>query len=144
MLYALYRHVHIYFMMLIFNDAKVCIGLPSSNKVSIHQFIYLANEHYRSVFTKENSQPIPLVNNPNLNMPDINFTTNIPANTRRWPNVGLMLAQRRRRWANVSPTLGQQLVFAGIISKLLSKPNFQKANGADKIVYQLLMSSRNS
>ena len=36
----------------------------------------------------------------------------IPANTRRWPNVGLTLGQRRRRWADVSPTLGQRLVFA--------------------------------
>ena len=36
-----------------------------------------------------------------------------PANTRRWPNVGLMLARRRRRWANLSPTLDQRLEFAG-------------------------------
>ena len=36
-----------------------------------------------------------------------------PANTRRWPNVGLMLGQRRRRWANVCPTFVQRLVFAG-------------------------------
>ena len=27
-----------------------------------------------------------------------------PANTRRWPNVGLMLAHLRRRWANNNPT----------------------------------------
>ena len=37
-----------------------------------------------------------------------------PANTRRWPNVGLTLGQRRRRWANVSPTFDQRLVFAGL------------------------------
>ena len=36
-----------------------------------------------------------------------------PANTRRWTNVGLMLGQRRRRWANINPTLVQRLVFAG-------------------------------
>ena len=29
-----------------------------------------------------------------------------PANTRRLPNVGLMLGQRRRRWTNIKPTLG--------------------------------------
>ena len=34
------------------------------------------NEYYQSVFTKENNQSIPPVNNQNLNMPDINFTTN--------------------------------------------------------------------
>ena len=34
-----------------------------------------------------------------------------PANTRHWPNVGLMLGQRRRRWNNISPTLSQHLVF---------------------------------
>ena len=31
-----------------------------------------------------------------------------PANTRRWPNVGLTLAHRLRRWPNISPTLGQR------------------------------------
>ena len=35
------------------------------------------------------------------------------ANTSHWPNVGLMLVQRRRRWTNINPTLGQYLVFAG-------------------------------
>ena len=42
-------------------------------------------------------------------------TYRIPANTRRWPKMGLMLGQRRRRWANVSATLGQRIVFAGIL-----------------------------
>ena len=32
---------------------------------------------------------------------------------RRWPNVGLLLGQRRRRWANSKPTLGQRLMFPG-------------------------------
>ena len=36
-----------------------------------------------------------------------------PANNRRCPTVVLMLAQRRRRWANISTTVGQRLVFAG-------------------------------
>ena len=35
------------------------------------------------------------------------------ANTRRWPNADLMLAQRRRRWASIKLALGQRLVFAG-------------------------------
>ena len=36
-----------------------------------------------------------------------------PANTRHPPNVGTMLGQSRRRWANIVPTLGGCLVFAG-------------------------------
>ena len=32
--------------------------------------------------------------------------------TTRWPNAGLMLAQRSRRWANINPALGQRLMFA--------------------------------
>ena len=40
-----------------------------------------------------------------------------PANTRRWTNVGLMLGQRRRRWANIKPTLVQRLVLAGEYKK---------------------------
>ena len=38
----------------------------------------------------------------------------IPADTRRWINVGLTLVQRRRRWTNVEPTLIQRIVSAGI------------------------------
>ena len=37
-----------------------------------------------------------------------------PANTRRSPNVGSMLAYRLRRWANIEPTLCARLVFAGL------------------------------
>ena len=36
-----------------------------------------------------------------------------PANTGRWPNVGLMLGHRLRRWPNIDPALGQRLVIAG-------------------------------
>ena len=38
---------------------------------------------------------------------------------RRWHNVELMLDQRRRRWANINPTLCQCLVFAGYCLNLL-------------------------
>ena len=34
------------------------------------------NKQYQSVFNKENSQPIPPLNNPNFNMPVMKFTTN--------------------------------------------------------------------
>ena len=34
-----------------------------------------------------------------------------PVNTRRWPNAGSMLGQRRRRWAIIKPALNQLLVF---------------------------------
>ena len=37
---------------------------------------------------------------------------------RRWPNVGLLLAHRLRRWPNSKPTLGQRLMFAGLVSTL--------------------------
>ena len=36
-----------------------------------------------------------------------------PNKHKGWTNVGLTLGQRRRRWANVSPAVGQRLVFAG-------------------------------
>ena len=39
------------------------------------------------------------------------------ANTRHWTNVGLMLGQRRRRWANIKPTLVQWVVFAGFVGQ---------------------------
>ena len=40
-------------------------------------------------------------------------TVIIPANTRHWPNVGLMLGQRRRRWPDIGPTLCRCFVFSG-------------------------------
>ena len=43
------------------------------------------------------------------------FFLRIPANMIRWPNVGLLLGQRRRRWPYSKPTLGQRLMFAGIV-----------------------------
>ena len=33
------------------------------------------------------------------------------SNTRRWPNVGLLLAHRLRRWTNISPVLGYCVAF---------------------------------
>ena len=35
------------------------------------------------------------------------------ANTRRWPNAGLMFTHRLRGWPNFNPALGQRLVFPG-------------------------------
>ena len=40
-----------------------------------------------------------------------------PSNTRRRPNVGLMLDQRLRRWPNNNTLLGQRLVLAGHCSR---------------------------
>ena len=37
-----------------------------------------------------------------------------PSKTTRLSNVGLMLAHRLRRWANISPTLDQRVIFAGL------------------------------
>ena len=42
------------------------------------------------------------------------FVGTVPANTRRWHNVGSMLAHRLRRRANSEPPLVQRLVFAGV------------------------------
>ena len=41
--------------------------------------------------------------------------SSIPANTKRSAYVGTMLDQRRRRCANIVPTLGERFVFAGIL-----------------------------
>ena len=42
------------------------------------------------------------------------YASNNPANTTRCPNAGLMLPHRLRRWGNISPALGQRVVFAGL------------------------------
>ena len=45
--------------------------------------------------------------------------SNNPANTRRSPNASTMMDQRRKRWANVVPTLGECFLFAGKPVQLL-------------------------
>ena len=35
----------------------------------------------------------------------------LPANTKRSPNIDTVLGQRRRRWANIVPTLAERLGF---------------------------------
>ena len=54
---------------------------------------------------------------PNNNTCKIYSVHPYPANTTRWPNVGLMLGQRCRQWANISSTLGQRVMFAGYLMK---------------------------
>ena len=41
---------------------------------------------------------------------------NIPANMRRWPNIGLLLTHSLRRWPNSKPPLGQRLTFDGMVA----------------------------
>ena len=43
--------------------------------------------------------------------------TGTTVSMRRWPKVGLLLGQRRRRWASCSPTLGQRIMSAGTVPK---------------------------
>ena len=40
-----------------------------------------------------------------------------PANTRRWPNAGFMLAHRLRRWANISPVLGYRVMLGAMLNE---------------------------
>ena len=42
-------------------------------------------------------------------------TCHIPANTRRSPNVGAMLGQRRRYVTNITHTLGECFMFAAVV-----------------------------
>ena len=50
----------------------------------------------------------------------------IPANTTRWNNNVLMLAQRLRRWPNIKTSLFQRTVLAGIIMPSSSKNSYWK------------------
>ena len=42
--------------------------------------------------------------------------TYLPENTRRLPSIVLMLGWRRRRQANINTTLGQRVVFSGMVN----------------------------
>ena len=54
--------------------------------------------------------------------PSVSFLSVCPAlscrraNTRYWPNAGLILAHCPRRWANISPVLGYRVVFGATLN----------------------------
>ena len=70
------------------------------------------------------------------------FTPAIPCpeNTIRWTNVGLLLGQRRRRWANIKPTLGSwdsptdmrywTIVGLLLVHRLRRWPNLKQLNNS--------------
>ena len=59
-----------------------------------------------------------------ISAPESHLIPKTPQQT-RWPNVCSMLDQRRRRWANIEPTLGQSLVFSGSESTSKSWANVE-------------------
>ena len=54
----------------------------------------------------------------------------IPADTRHWATVGSILDQRRRRWANIDPTVAQCFVLFGIST--LMQPSCGGVNTVNK------------
>ena len=44
----------------------------------------------------------------------------------RWPNVGLLLGQRRRRWASSKPTLGQRVLSVGLCLSIPTSTQWQR------------------
>ena len=57
---------------------------------------------------------ITTLNQCHWRQPNADSACGLPANTRRSPNVGLMLARRLRRRTNINPTLDEGLLFAGL------------------------------
>ena len=65
-----------------------------------------------------------------------------PANTRRSPNVDLMLTRHLRRQPTINPAFGERLVFAGISqvkSSYLGAPNHFRKLGSLYFNYFLLV-----
>ena len=58
-----------------------------------------------------------------------------PTNTRRWPNVRLLLVQRLRLWTNITPTLGRRFLFTGIGFLYVSQDDLNTALQKQKAVY---------
>ena len=83
----------------------------------IHQlyqwyYQYIINTTRRDVASTQSTvQPVPTRHRRHA---CIQMQTALSGNTRTWPNVVSMLAQRRWRWANIETALGQILVFAGL------------------------------
>ena len=90
---------------LLYDSRNQCIGRHRNHEQD-NTFCYNDISCCWWLFTAKNNVPVRL-------RVRVHFIRSSPANTRRWPNDGLMLDQRRRRWANIHPTLGQRLVFAG-------------------------------
>ena len=63
-----------------------------------------------------------------INFSALQGLTLYPANTTRWNNDVLMLAQRLRRWPNIKTSLFQRVVFAGIVWKIRYKLFYMECN----------------
>ena len=79
-------------------------------------------------------------------MPDINHSNSwlglvhygYSPNNRRWPNVGLMLANRLRRCPNISRTLGKRLMFAGyIVTKATPRRRWSNAGEIMRTIWPI-------
>ena len=70
-------------------------------------------QHTAKLFTPFISSGFTLVYAPpeSRYLSAIQLVRRIPSKTKRWPSGGLTSGQRRRRWFDVSPPLGQRLVF---------------------------------
>ena len=65
----------------------------------------------------------------------IKLASGLAANTTCSPNAGLMLAQRRRRWANIRPALGQRGVFVGLVP--LTKVTKHKSSRKELVLFPM-------
>ena len=70
---------------------------------------WMGKKHFLFLSNRRDREP-----NPELWRERRVWRSAFPANKRCWPNGGLMLRQRLRRWTNVSQTLGQHFLFAGL------------------------------
>ena len=63
----------------------------------------------------------------------------LTANTRGWPDAGLLLGQRRRRWTHIKPTFAERILFT------VFKPYFPiKGGGPGAVVKVGCLANRRS
>ena len=84
------------------------VGLYDKNKICVIS-------HFLTVVTRYSisSDKVPMFDT-------YKHWGSLPENTRYSPNVGSMLAQRRRRWTNIETTLDQCLVFTGLLPSYIT------------------------
>ena len=127
-----YMYIHVYINMYLFDSSTIFYNhnwyiLRLLWPVRYHDIVVLINWIMSPLCTYNRGGdillylcPLSLSQSVRVSLPPIHFSPALyickRSNTRRWPNAGLMLSPHLRHWPNLSPVLGDWVVFGATLN----------------------------
>ena len=115
---------------MLFCQKQNCPGHPWQEKIKVCKSLYHLNCNFNSLpaDTRRWINVGLTLDQRRRRWTNVKPTLIQRADTRCWINVGLTLDQRRRRWTNVKPTLIQRLVSVGYVNFFQVRHRYKKIN----------------